>query len=882
MTGGVRTKSLSSDGASALFPSRRLARWHLVVPLLALLAILVATPATQRIDLWLYDSLIRYSPLPPAEDLVLVAIDEKSLGRLGRWPWPRSYHAALLRRLNESGADTVAMDLLFTEPSTPQAHDRQLAEAMRQHGNVVLPLHIYPVNDEQPLREFLPIASLTKAASALGHVHVELDRDGIARGFYRREGLGEATWPSFADAAAEQAGYGALSETSTDTGSNAAFVNVRRNRVRIPFAGRAGRIPSVSYVDVLEGRVSSQRLKDKVIFVGITAAGFGDLLPTPVSGRAAPLSGVAFHANAFSALVRDRVIHSAARWWAFPIGLLIVIVTAALFPGLRPARTLALAIALTLLPVVAAFLLLRYQSLWLAPGAPALTAALAFPLWTAQRLGLLNRFLKRQLQALGRERRITIGRLEDRPPAQLLDELIDLLQARDGWLVSDGDTVRGQPPETSQATIFRQQPGKWRHQSSHSHIRFYRNGRWHELGLAWSIENEVTAARTFLDRLRLHAGTQDPVIERSRERVSRHIEQVHSATLALAGMRRFIGSGFERMPDGVIVTDALGIIRYVNARIPEWFALPRESLPGMPLARLMTSGSIDGSADPARHWRERLLAILTEQHEEVIDYSLGERSLLIHLAPFNLPEQRHPGLIINLSDITDLRERQRQYREAIDFISHDVRSPLVSQLALLDQLRREHRPAGPETLDQIARLARRSYQLAEEFVQLARAEDLTDSRFYECELLSIAENAVEAVQEQAQANQIQIGLDGAEDLWLSGNAELLERAVINLLTNAIQYSPSDTRIQVSVDHAADTGILSVTDQGPGIPLEEQPMIFQRFQRQKDTEMGGPHGAGLGLAFVETVAERHRGVVDLVSSPGRGSTFRLYLPLTKAE
>lgn len=865
--------------SSALFPSRRLARWHLVLPLLALLAVLVATPATERVDLWLYDTLIRHSPLPPPENLTLVAIDEKSLEQLGRWPWPRQYHATLIDRLDRAGAETIAFDILFTEPSELGAHDRQLADAMERHSNVVLPLHIYPTDDEQPLREFLPIARLTRAASALGHVHVELDDDGIARGFYRNEGLGEAVWPSFADAVARQSGLVEPTDRPSeadDTGTSAPFVNVRESRVRIPFASSAGRIPSISYVDVLEGRVPAQRLENQVVFVGITAAGFGDLLPTPVSGRAAPLSGVEFHANAFSAIAQDHLIQPTPRWIAPLLGLLSILLIGTFFPRWRPLRTLGLAAGLTLLPVLASYVLLRTQALWLPPGAPALTAALAFPLWTTQRLGLLNRFLNRQLRALGRERRITIGRLEDRPPAQLLDELAELLQPCDSWLTTNGEPVRGQPPTSAP----QQQAGKWHHEASRSRIRFFRNGYWHELGLVWSSEADAATVRPFLDSLHLHTGTIEPVIERSRERVSHHIEQVHNATLALAGMRRFIGSGFERMPDGVIVTDALGVIRYVNARIPEWFQLPRESLTGMPLQRLMISGSVEDSRQPQRVWRERILAILSERREQVIDYRLRNLALLAHLAPFELPEQRHPGVIVNLSDITDLRERQRQYREAIDFISHDVRSPLVSQLALLDQLQRENQTAGPETLDQIARLARRSYQLAEEFVQLARAEELTDKRFYDCELLTIAENAVDAVQEQAQANGIRLELEGREDLWLSGNAELLERAVINLLTNAIQYSPGNTVVTVRVENAGHMGILGVTDQGPGIELEDQPMIFQRFRRQKGTEMGGPHGAGLGLAFVQTVAERHRGAVDLVSAPGRGSTFQLYLPLSE--
>ena len=857
-----------------LLPSRRLARWHLALPLLAVLVLLLSTSATQRLDFWLHDTFIRLMPVTPPDDLAIVAIDEKSLEALGRWPWPRHRHASLIDRLDDADAGPIALDILFTEPSDNGHDDRRLASAMERHGNVILPLHIFPGDSERPLREFLPTARLTRAAAALGHVHAELDDDGIARTLFRRQGLGEATWPSLADAVAIQAGIGAQ---VPEAGEQAApYVNVRSHRVHIPFT-RPGAIPRFSYIDVLEGRVPDSRLAGRTLFVGHTAAGFGDVLPTPISGRGNPLTGVEFHANTYAAMVRDRLVHPGSLWPVAGAGIGIILLITLAFPRMRPARTLLLSLGLTALPLLLSALAMRWLQLWMPPSAPALVAALAFPLWTAERLALLTHFLNRQLDALGHERDVPTSELADTAPTRLLEHLKELLGARDGWLVTEGQPVRGQPPVTTQQL---QQPGKWQHEATTSRVRFYRNGAWHELGLVWPASGTDDTRRAYLDRLPLHTGTGGATIETSRERLSRRIQRVHSAALNLAGMRRFIGTGFERMPDGVIVTDALGVIEFVNGRIAAWFDTPRESLVGMPLARLL-AGAVPDMNPPTgkRSWRDGILSVLTEGTPLTAELPLGQRTLLFHLTPFRQSQWRQPGLIANFSDITDLRERQRQYREAIDFISHDMRSPLVSQLALLDQLQRENRNADPETLGQIARLAQRSYELAEEFVQLARAEDLTEKRFYECELLTIAENAVDAVQQQARSRAIRILLDGEEDLWLQGNAELLERAVINLLTNALQYSPESTEVTVTVEKAGGYGIVAVADQGPGIAPEDQPLVFQRFRRQQDQEMGGPHGAGLGLAFVQTVAERHGGTVDLVSTLGRGSTFRLYLPLT---
>lgn len=277
-------------------------------------------------------------------------------------------------------------------------------------------------------------------------------------------------------------------------------------------------------------------------------------------------------------------------------------------------------------------------------------------------------------------------------------------------------------------------------------------------------------------------------------------------------------------------------------------------------------------------WFETISETLTLRQSRTVDLTLNEKDFLIHLAPFALANSRQVGIIANISDISELREQQRQHREAIDFISHDVRSPLVSQLALIEQLKRDPKHIDAQQLDQLGRLARRSYHLAEEFVQLARAEQLTETRFYECEFLAIIENARDSVCEQALEKNISITLNGTEGLWLKGNAELLERAVINLLTNAVQYSPPGSSISVHVYQAAHLACLAISDEGYGIAPEELPLLFSRYHRQKRSEIAGEHGTGLGLSFVKTVVEKHRGEINVDSRPGEGTTFTLKLPI----
>jgi two-component system phosphate regulon sensor histidine kinase PhoR len=124
-----------------------------------------------------------------------------------------------------------------------------------------------------------------------------------------------------------------------------------------------------------------------------------------------------------------------------------------------------------------------------------------------------------------------------------------------------------------------------------------------------------------------------------------------------------------------------------------------------------------------------------------------------------------------------------------------------------------------------------------------------------------------------------LALEVADDLpELAVDPEALSQALINLLNNAIKYSPDEKAIAVSVRREADRVLLSVSDRGIGIPRSEQRRIFEKFYRVETSLVHTTKGSGLGLALVQHITEAHGGRVELRSSPGEGSTFTLSLPV----
>ena len=498
---------------------------------------------------------------------------------------------------------------------------------------------------------------------------------------------------------------------------------------------------------------------------------------------------------------------------------------------------------------------------------------LTIPAAFGLRLAITNRFLKRQLDDIARAPALSIREPGVRHPAQLLRHFQALFQP-EGWLLAEnGEPLQqhGMLPGDAPSPL---PPDQWLHLQQQSWIRLIRGDTEYLIGL--SLRNDLSreVIQRYLQHLELERDTRPALATKSRKNLSARVENIRLATERLTRVQSFIRHSFEHMPDGIIVTDQLGVILFANRHIERWFREPAPSLSGMPLATLL-QGHDPRDLPP---WHETVSDTLTQQESRTVDLTVHGKDLLIHFAPFILPDNNQPGIIANISDITELREQQRQHREAIDFISHDVRSPLVSQLALIEQLKRDPDHIDAHQIEQLGRLARRSYHLAEEFVQLARAEQLTETRFYECELLAIVENARDSVCEQALEKSILLQLHGTEDLWLNGNAELLERAVINLLTNAVQYSPENSSINIDVYRAGHLACLAVADEGMGIDPGELPRLFDRYHRPKHSELAGTFGTGLGLSFVRTVIEKHQGKITVDSRPDEGATFTLKLPI----
>ena len=368
--------------------------------------------------------------------------------------------------------------------------------------------------------------------------------------------------------------------------------------------------------------------------------------------------------------------------------------------------------------------------------------------------------------------------------------------------------------------------------------------------------------------------------------LERRITAMKNAAHRVRDLRQFVSDSLNSLPDVTLVTRTDGHVLLPNRHAHAYFAsigitdLNQVSLFDL-VAKLQAPEPIDQSSQVLFEWQQ----LLDLKYTKVLANGISVRDepgrdLLVKSAPCYSADNVLIGWIVSIIDISTIRAAERSRDETLRFLSHDMRAPQASILALLE-LQSEADSALPQTefFSRIEKASRKTLGLADNFVQLARAES-HEYRLEEIDLQDLLLDAIDEMWIQANAKQIKLVADipaGEYPIWVDRG--LLTRALVNLISNAINYSPAHTRIScvLRLQQSSQQILCHIVDQGYGIAEIDRPRLFQRFQRLDHTNRPRHEGIGLGLVFVKTVVERHHGSISFSSTEQIGTTFTLTLP-----
>lgn len=863
--------------------------WFVVSLLLCGLVVAVAhANLLWRWDLLLYDAQNKLWARPAPDDIVIVAVDESSLSQLGRWPWDRRLHAELLHQLSDAGARAIILDILFTEPdpADPKA-DQALIAAVASNGRVVLPVAIEQSRLGGSLVETLPIPALSRAAAALGHVHIELDPDGIARRLYLKQGLGAPRWQHLSIALLRLLDRerwaelpGARNPTPKPTAGHMIALD---NLIMVPFAGPPGHVPRIPYVEVLDGEVPDHSLRDKIVLVGVTAVGLGDSLPTPVSGRNQPMPGVEINATLIDALRQGIVIRPLSQSWELLLTVGLLLTPLLLLPLLTPRAALVGIGGMLLFTLALSTLLLHLLHFWFPPTSVLLGLAVSYPVWSWRRLEHTGRYFEQELKRLEREPSAVSFYGESLQLSDVLEYLRRVIPF-DGWLLREpGGPVIDQAGDAPEDTGLSTAEHSWTRHDNDLWTCLWHNDQRLELGLRWNPE--TTPATTGPLLAAIMEQLSRPTLKAPKgtlELIEQQITDTRNAINRVRVMRRFISDTLEQMVDGLLVVNPFGQAVLANRQAARLLGLEQQApINGNSILQLLERMErLDHQP-----WNQLLAKVLLEQKSVSCEARRApEGELLVQISPLSIEHFKLHGMIVILADISQLKQSERRRAQALSFLSHDLRSPISSLLSLAQLSARDSNHFSIDRFSaEVSRYAGKALQLSEDFLQLARAENSEQSNFQPIDLVDVAFNALDEVYVQAQAGAIALSRELPEEsAWVRGNPGLLERALINLLENAVRHSPANGEVAFSLDIAENRATCRVCDQGPGIPAEDLAHIFQPFRRGQGSKQKHKTGAGLGLALVQVVARKHQGTVTVDSKPDQGSCFELQLPLIEGH
>ncbi len=313
----------------------------------------------EGIDLYLYDLSFRIrGPLDPDREIIIVAIDEKTLDALGRWPVKREYYAQLLESAKE--ARVVGIDIIMAESSNG---DDILKAALKMHGRVVLPVYV-----ESRMNISYPAETLSPART--GHIHVEQGIDGVIRAVFHTLIYQNTVLPSFASAIYELSANTVLNRQQTaemSDGSADPQRILQADPMNINYFGPPGTFQQVSFLEVITGKYPQSFFHDKIVLVGVTTPGIEESMLTPFAQHRDRMAGVEVHANILNSMIANNDIHTLHDLFRWVATIIVSVLCFFLFLQFNERKATVLWIVSLVMVAVSVFILFSVMQVWAGP-----------------------------------------------------------------------------------------------------------------------------------------------------------------------------------------------------------------------------------------------------------------------------------------------------------------------------------------------------------------------------------------------------------------------------------------------------------------------------------------------------------------------------------
>ena len=352
-------------------------------------------------------------------------------------------------------------------------------------------------------------------------------------------------------------------------------------------------------------------------------------------------------------------------------------------------------------------------------------------------------------------------------------------------------------------------------------------------------------------------------------RISRQNTQIQNQLKELEERQQEFSTLTRNMDEGLVIVNGEGYILSINKRAVEIFGLDDADYIDRHI--LAVNRNLD---------LQNMIAEGLEGHQREMLLELDGRTYQIMSNPIHVSGSNVQGLVLLLLDVTEKQQQEQLRREFTANVSHELRTPLTAISGYAEIMAQGLVPEEnmKPFAEKIYKEANRMITLIADIIQLSQLDEGKAQFASEAvEMSELVEDVVQRLQPLAQQNAVTLSAY-VEPVCMTGVRQVLQEIVYNLCENAIKYNRPGGTVKASVVQVGNQAIVKVVDTGIGIPMEEQPRVFERFYRVDKSHSRIIGGTGLGLSIVKHGVQLHHGEIVLESQLDRGTSITVRLPI----